>query len=156
MMISKRARTLVGVAVFATLGTACSDFLTANDAIKNPNSPTSATTQQRLTGVEVNITALLTGDIARTLALFTNQFAGTDRQYFLYATYQVGEDYTNGAFATIYGGGGIVDLRGIQADADKAGDSTTAGIARILEAIYAGTAADFYGDVPYSTAFDPT
>lgn len=137
----------------ATAG--CNDFLAAPSAINNPNNPTSATNQQRLTGVETNITALLTGDIARTIALFMNQYAGTDRQYFQYSTYQVGEDFTNGGFATIYGGGGITDLRSIESTSDAAGDSTTAGIARVLEALEIGTAADFWGNVPYTTAFDP-
>jgi hypothetical protein len=156
MMIPKRARVLTVVAAVATLATACNNFLTTDAAIKNPNSPTSATSTQRLTGVETNLTALLTSDIARTIALFMNQFAGTDRQYYQYALYQVGEDFTNGAFATIYGGGGVLDLRAIQQASDASGDSTTAGIARILEALEMGTAADFWGDVPYSTAFDPT
>lgn len=156
MMNIKRARTAAGAAMIAALASGCSDYLTTPDALSNPNNPTSATNQQRLTGVETNLTALLSGDIARTIALFMNQFAGTDRQYFSYSTYAVSEDFTDGAFATIYGGGGITDLRGVQASADATGDSTTAGIARILEATLIATAADFWGDVPYSTAFDPT
>jgi hypothetical protein len=157
MMNFKRVRMLTGAVATAVLalGAGCHGFLTAPDALSNPNSPTSASNQQRLTGVETNLTALLTGDIARTIALFMNQFAGTDRQYASYSTYQVGEDFTNGGFSTVYGGGGIIDLHGVEASADAAGDSVTSGIARVLEAVEAGTAADFWGDVPYSTAFDP-
>ncbi|MEO6525116.1 MAG: SusD/RagB family nutrient-binding outer membrane lipoprotein [Gemmatimonadaceae bacterium] len=151
----KRTRVAAGMALIAALS-ACSDYLTTPDALSNPNNPTSATNQQRLTGVETNVTALLTGDIARTIALFMNQYAGTDRQYFNYASYQVGEDFTNGGFATIYGGGGVIDLRAVQSNADAAGDSTTAGIARVLEGVLVATAADFWGDVPYKTAFDPS
>ena len=156
-MINHRlVRTVAGVAAVAALAVGCSDYLTTPDALNNPNSPTSATNQQRITGVETNLEALLTGDIARTIALFMNQFAGTDRQYSLYSLYNVGEDFTNGGFSTIYGGGGVIDLRGVEAAADASGDSTTAGIARVLEATEMGTAADFWGDVPYTTAFDPS
>lgn len=151
-----RTRVLAGAALVAAFAGACEDFIAAPSAVFNPNNPTQATNQQRLAGVETNLTALLTGDIARTIALFTNQFAGTDRQYYQYSLYQVGEDFTNGGFSTIYGGGGVIDLRGIESTADAAGDSTTAGIARVLEALEMGTAADFWGDVPYSTAFDPS
>jgi hypothetical protein len=153
-----RARAVAGVALAAALAVGaagCNDFLAAPSAINNPNNPTSASNQQRLTGVETNITTLLTGDIARTIALFMNQYAGTDRQYYQYSLYQVGEDFTNGGFSTIYGGGGVIDLRAIESTADAAGDSTTAGIGRVLEALEMGTAADFWGDVPYTTAFDP-
>lgn len=156
MMNLNRVRAVAGMVAVATMASGCSDYLTTPDALKNPNNPTSATNQQRLTGVETNVTALLTGDISRTIALFMNQYAGTDRQYFQYSTYAVGEDFTNGGFSTIYGGGGIVDLHGIQAVADASGDSTSAGIARVLEALEIGLAADFWGDVPYTTAFDPT
>jgi hypothetical protein len=151
-----RARTLVGAVMTATLAIGCSDYLTAPDAINNPNTPLNVSTQQRMTGVETNLTALLTGDIARTIALFMNQYQGTQNQYYQYANYNVGEDFTNGGFSTIYGGGGILDLHGLEAAADSAGDSTSAGIGRILEAIEIGTAADFWGDVPYTQAFDPT
>jgi hypothetical protein len=156
MTIFERARAVTGAAAILALSAGCSDYLTADAAIKNPNNPTSATNQQLLTGIETSLTAVLTGDIARTVALFMNQFAGTDRQYFSYATYDVGEDFTNGAFQTIYGGGGVIDLRTMQASADASGDSITGGIARVLEAVEMGTAADFWGDVPYSTAFDPS
>jgi hypothetical protein len=155
MINLKRARTIAGVAAVAALATGCSNYLTTPDALNNPNSPTSASNQQRMTGVETNLTALLTGDIARTIAMFMNQFAGTDRQYSAYSLYQVGEDFTNGGFSTIYGGGGVIDLHGIAASPPASGDQTTAGIARVLEAMEMGTAADFWGDVPYTTAFDP-
>ena len=148
--------TLATFVASVALSAGCNNFLATNDAINNPNQPTVASNAQLLTGVEINSTALYTGDIARTIALFMNQFAGTDRQYSSYAVYSITEDFTDGAFSTIYGGGGLLDLRRIQAAADESGDSTSAGIARVLEAYAIGTAADFYGDVPYSTALDPT
>jgi hypothetical protein len=146
----------LAAALLAAAAAGCDDFIAAPSATENPNYPTAASNSQLLVGVLVNQTALLTGDIARTLSLWTQQFSGTDRQYFSYATYDVGEDFTNGAWATIYQGGGLQDLRTIQSRADAAGDSTTAGIARVVEGLIVGTAASLWGDIPYSTALDPS
>lgn len=140
----------------AALAAGCKDFISAPSAVTNPNFPNFATSAQRLTGVEVNLTGVQTGDPARTIALWMRQFAGTDRQYYLTATYQYGEDLTNGAWSTIYQGGGLFDLRSIKQASDSGADSTFAGIARVIEAFEIGTAADWYGDVPYTQALDPT
>lgn len=155
--IRTRARALSAAAVAAaTLAAGCKDFISTRDAINNPNFPANATAGQRLTGVEIGVEELLTGDPARTIALWMQQYAGTDRQYYLTSLYSYGEDLTNGYWTTIYEGGGLLDIRSIKTTSDAAGDSTTAGIARVLEALEIGTAADWYGDVPYSQAFDPT
>jgi hypothetical protein len=130
----------------------CNDFIAAPSAVANPNNPTQASNNQLLVGVEVNQTALLTGDLARTIGLWMQQFSGTQGQYVSYATYVVAEDFTDGAWGTIYQGGGLQDLRLIQSRADASGDSVTAGIARVIEGLVIGTAADFWGDVPYSKA----
>jgi hypothetical protein len=126
----------------------CNDFIAAPSAVANPNNPTQASNNQLLVGVEVNQTALLTGDLARTIGLWMQQFSGTQGQYVSYATYVVAEDFTDGAWGTIYQGGGLQDLRLIQSRADASGDSVTAGIARVIEGLVIGTAADFWGDVP--------
>src|SRR5207302_10558999 len=50
----------------------------------------------------------------------------------------------------VYGGGGLVDIRGVKALARAAGDSTWVGIAKVWEALTIGTASDLWGDIPYS------
>jgi hypothetical protein len=141
-----------GLLAAGMLTAGCNDFIGAPSAIANPNNPTQASNNQLLTGVQVNQTALLTGDIARTVGLWMQQFSGTQGQYVSYATYDIAEDFTNGAWGTIYQGGGLQDLRLIQSRADAAGDSTTAGIARVIEGLIVGTAADLWGDIPYTSA----
>lgn len=155
MINTKRARTIAGAAAVAALAAGCKNFLSTDAAVNNPNVPTSATSQQRLTAVETNFTGIQTGDPARIIAVWMNQFAGTDRQYSVIAQYSFDEQTNDAVFSSIYTGGGIVDLRGIEQGSDAAGDSTTAGIARVLEAWEVGTAADLFGDSPYSTAFNP-
>lgn len=152
---TRRAARVTAAALAAALLGGCRDFLTSSDAINNPNNPTAASINQLLIGVETNQQAIQTGDPARTIAVWMQQLSGTDRQYFSLASYSVPEDFADGPWATTYQGGGLQDLRTIQQRADAAGDSVTAGIARVLEGLTIGTAADFWGDVPYSTALVP-
>ena len=133
----------------------CSDYLTSPRAIQNPNNPTQATVAQLLTGAETNLEILYTGDLARSLSLWTKQYAGLDRQFVAVEKYDYGEDNFDGAWATVYTGGGLLDLRSIEARADSAGDATTGGIARVMEAMYLGLAADLWGDVPLTDALKP-
>ena len=134
----------------------CNDFISAPSAVSNPNVPSVAAVGLLLTGAETNLTTILSSDAARTVTIWMQQFSGTDRQYQSLAQYSYGEDFSNGTWNQIYQGGGLVDLRTAVSRSDATGDSATAGIARIIEAIDIGTAADLYGDVPYTTASDPS
>ena len=51
-----------------------------------------------------------------------------------------------------YAGGGLVDLRKIEASARDAVDRTYLGIAQVWEALIISQAADMFGDIPYSEA----
>lgn len=133
----------------------CKDFISAPSATTNPNVPSTAAVGLLLSGAETNLTTILSSDAARTVTIWMQQFSGTDRQYQSLANYSVGEDFANGTWNQIYQGGGLVDLRTIVSRSDAAGDSATAGIARVIEALEVGTAADLFGDVPFTTASDP-
>jgi hypothetical protein len=80
------------------------------------------------------------------------QCAGVDRQYAALGTYSVTEDDYNTEWQTIYSGGGLIDMRAIQADAAAAGDSQYVGVAKVLEALNMGISADLWGDLPYAEA----
>lgn len=134
----------------------CNDFISAPSATSNPNVPSTAAVGLLLTGAETNLTTILSSDAARTVTIWMQQFSGTDRQYQSIAQYSVGEDFSNGTWNQIYQGGGLVDIRTVVSRSDATGDSATAGIGRIIEAIDVGTAADLFGDVPYTTAADPS
>jgi starch-binding outer membrane protein, SusD/RagB family len=67
-------------------------------------------------------------------------------------TYTYGEDAYNAPFTQVYVGGGLLDIRKVQDAADEAGDEITGGIARVLEALHVGIAADIWGDIPYTEA----
>lgn len=131
---------------------ACSDWLSEPDATTNPNQPTEANADQLFVAAQAALTQQYESDIARTVCVWMQQCAGTDRQYRLLGLYQYGEDSYNGPFNQTYTGGGLLDVRQIQALADEAGDEVYGGIARVMEALFIGLAADVWGDIPYSEA----
>ena len=145
---------LAGVLLGGT--SACSNFLDAPEATTNPNQPTAANTNQLLVATETAISQQYTSDLARTPCIWMQQCAGTDRQYRQLGVYEYGEDAYNGPFAQVYTGGGLLDVRKIQATADSAKDDLTGGIGRVLEALTIGLATDTWGDIPYSEAVSNT
>ena len=150
----RRAATALVAAVALT---GCRDFLTSGEAGNDPNRPTTASASQLFVGVQTNIAALLGSDPQRIAAIFTQQLEGTGAAYATFGQgYSVSENTTNGFFTTVYGGGGLIDVRRVQEQARTTGDSTFVGIAQVQEALLIGTAADLFGNVIYTRAYgDP-
>jgi hypothetical protein len=149
-----RLKTLRMLAVAIAIGssTACSDFLDAPDAVANPNQPTTVGINQQFVATQTALTLQYTSDLARTACIWMQQCAGTERQYQQLGVYDYGEDAYNASFAQVYTGGGLIDIRGVIARADDANDEIYGGIARVVEAMQVGLAADVWGDIPYSEA----
>ncbi len=139
-----------GVATLA-LG-ACTSFLDAPDAVSNPNQPTTADINQLFVGTQTALTLQYTSDLARTVCIWLQQCAGTERQYGQLGVYDYGEDAYDASFAQIYTGGGLIDIREVVRRADEADDDIFGGIARIIEVMQIGLATDIWGDIPYSEA----
>jgi hypothetical protein len=151
-----RIRLVVSGAVLLGATAGCSNFLSAPDATTNPNQPTVANADQILVATETALTQNYTSDLARTFCVWMQQCAGTDRQYRQLGLYQYGEDAYNGPFSQVYTGGGLLDIRKIEAIADSSKDNVYGGVARVLEALTVGLAADVWGDIPYSEAVSNT
>jgi len=151
--ISKRA---LGALLPAVILAGCSDWLSGNDLTQNPNSPQVATPTTLLVAVEVGQTIVQTGDLARLFSMWMQQMGGTDRQYLSYGLYQYDEDAFSADWTGIYTGGGLADIRSLEVQSLAAGDSVFAGIGLTIEGLTMGTAADVWGDVPYSQAVDST
>ena len=147
-----RKQALLLTFVWLGVGTGCSNWLSDPEATTNPNRPTVTTSDQLLVAVETAQTQQYTSDLARTVCVWMQQCAGTDRQYRSLGLYQYGEDAYNGPFGGIYTGGGLIDIRTMEARADSANDQVYGGIARVLEAMTVGIGADIWGDIPYSEA----
>lgn len=139
------------VAGLTVLSVGCSEFLTGEKLDSDPNRPTSAEAAQLFTAAQVNSYYIVNGHAARVLAMWTQQMAGTDRQYIGYDQYSITEGLF-GEYTAAYTGGGLVDLRSIQAEAEDGNNRVLAGIAKVWEAIIMSFVADMYGDAPYSEA----
>ncbi|MCY7380488.1 MAG: SusD/RagB family nutrient-binding outer membrane lipoprotein [Gemmatimonadaceae bacterium] len=148
--MARHIRALSAACLLVVAG-ACNSFLTGDKLDSDPNRATSAQAAQLFVASQVNSYYILSGHAARVLAMWSQQMAGTDRQYIGYDQYSVTEGLF-GEFTSVYTGGGLIDHRSIQADALANGNRTLVGIDKVWEALVVSFAADNYGDVPYSQA----
>lgn len=122
-----------------------------NDYDVNPNAPTDAPADLRLTGVEVAHGFVMSGEAARTANIWAGVFTGEDRQYSALQAYQVGladfdNMWTNSYYATIQ------QARLTQQKAQAIKNFQLVGIAQVVEAQMVGTVTALWGNVPYSQA----
>jgi starch-binding outer membrane protein, SusD/RagB family len=132
----------------------CKDWLTGDKLTNNPNKPTDATAEQLFTGVEVSIMSLWETYPMNLLPLWAQQIVGVTRQWADYANYLSGTDNitADGLWNQMYGGGGLADARRIDSLTTANGDIVLRGEGRVLQALIVGTAADIWGDIPFSQA----
>jgi hypothetical protein len=134
--------------VALTLG-AC-EFISPVDS--NPNAVPEATVDQLFAGAQVVSYFLTHGGLSRIAAIWTQQMAGTDRQFATFDNYVITDADFEDEFNALYTQGGLVDIRNAIAQAEAAGRSTYAGILKVHEAYLVGLIASFYGDIPYAEA----
>ena len=153
MLHVTKLRRLAPLAALALLGMAgCKDFLTAGETQVDPNRPTQAGNRLLFVGIQSNIWSQLGSDPARVSGIWAGQLNGTQGQYFTTNNYGVSEQTTNGFHASLYAGGGLVDIRKLQAASIAQTDTLMLGIAQVQEAILISTGADMFGDLVYSHA----
>src|SRR6266702_2884005 len=134
-------------------GSGCGSFLTGDKLSSDPNNPSQATAVQLFVGVQANMFTSQENTVAMTVCMWTQQCAGVGGRFVdQYAHYTVNEFSWDGNWFQVYTGGGLIDLRKIEAAERAAGDSVFLGIAKIWEAFDIGVAADLWGDVPYTEA----
>lgn len=132
----------------------CTDFLKCAECVKNPDSPTSATSQQRIVAAQASLWEEMNGDLSRLIAMWMQTMAGTDRQFLAYGTYVIGDGDYEGEFFRPYQPT-LLDLRAIEQVESESGDQVFVGVAQVMEAWLMGTVADIWGAVPYSQAAKP-
>jgi hypothetical protein len=149
----KNIRRLAPVAALSLLGMAGCNFLTGGETQVDPNRPTIATSRQLLIGVQANLWGIWGSDPARIAGIFAQQFTGNQSQYqSQIQNYSINETVTNGLHTSFYGGGGLVDIKKIEAASVAANDKFFQGVAQVLEGALMGTGADIFGDLVYSKA----
>ena len=67
-------------------------------------------------------------------------------------TTTISEQTTNGFHQALYLGGGLVDIRKLEAQTPAAHDSVFLGIAQVMEALLMGTGRRLFGDLIYTHA----
>jgi hypothetical protein len=151
-------RSALAVMLTAALGSGlagCNDYLTGTKLRHNPNDPSTAGLNNLFTSIQINTTTRLEDQLARTVCIWMQQCAGQIPPFNSIGQYAVGEDDYYTDWAGFYGSGGLIDMHTVQSKALQIGDSIYAGQAAVLEALLIGTAADVWGDIPYSQAGTP-
>lgn len=143
-----KGRAIAAALLVGSLG-AC-DFIDISDA--DPNIITEPTLPSLFVSTQVNSFLFAEGQLARTAAVFTQQLAGADRQFALLDRYDIDEETADGEFATIYTGGGLVDIRRARAIGDSVGCEQCSALFAIHEAFLVGMGASIFGDLPYRGA----
>ncbi|MEO5588533.1 MAG: SusD/RagB family nutrient-binding outer membrane lipoprotein [Gemmatimonadaceae bacterium] len=147
-----------GAALLLSIGaTGCNQFdLSGPKLDENPNLASQVRTpDQYLVGIQAAAFSVQEGALARTAGIWHQHFAGVDRQYSSTDIYSVGEDDYSSDWNFIFAQGGLIDIRKLQTSVKALGDRKYLGIAKIYEALQIGTAADIWGDIPYSEANNP-
>ena len=133
---------------------ACSDFLSGPGISTNPNLPTTATPDELWVGVQAS--AMFYWESQGKFSNWAQFFVGIDKQQGFTTDYKNGADRVaaNVNWDPIYTSGGLKDLRALEAGAagEVPANLKLRGEARVIEALYMGTAADVFGSVPYSAA----
>ena len=155
MHITKRFALLGVLAIVGATG-ACNSFLEGGELSTDPNRPVTGRPQARFAATQVSLWALLGSDPARLTSVWTQQFKGDGIQYGPVNSYVHDETTTGGFEQGIYTGGGLVDLREVEAEARASGDSLLLGQAEVIEGLMMGTGADLFGDMVYSQALSNT
>ncbi|HEU4454615.1 MAG TPA: SusD/RagB family nutrient-binding outer membrane lipoprotein [Longimicrobium sp.] len=145
-------RAMSAVLLAGSLG-ACSGFI--SDVPDNTNLLGDAAAAQLFTTVQVNTYFFNEGQVARITAMWLNQMAGTDRQFATIDQYVIDEEDADVEMGTLYGAGGLQDIRLARTKAETAGLNHLSAILKIHEAFLFGMAASIWGDLPYSTAGTP-
>jgi starch-binding outer membrane protein, SusD/RagB family len=135
------------------MGTAgCSDFLSSNDVAGNPNQPTTATRDALFVALQAGQSGVQEYGLAQVACEWMQQCTGTQRFSQTRGTYDIVDLDYNVDWAQIYGGGGLKEIREVQASATADNEIVYRGIAKVWEAFTMGTAASVWGDIPYSQA----
>jgi len=139
--------------VLLVLGSAgCNDFLSGEDVSGNPNLPTAATRDALFVGIQAGQFGNQEFGLAQIACEWTQQCYAVQRFSFTRATYDIVDLDYNVDWAQVYGGGGLKELREVQASATADNEIVYRGIAKVWEAFAIGTATSIWGDIPYSQA----
>ena len=118
----------------------------------NPNQPTGANASTMLPGVETADMLLQGGDVARTASTWSGYCTGEQLQSANIQVYNVVAGNFDASWFLVYGAV-LKNTVIMQQEAEAVNNLQLAGVGQLLEAHAIGTAADLWGDIPFSQAF---
>ena len=136
----------------------CEDFLSGPMLDQNPNKVDDiniVSPEALLVGSQVTIYGVMEGYLNRAVSMVVQQMSGLQTDYYRDYNCDPIDVNTNGRWTAIYGTGGLIDLKTTQQAAIEQEKYVLLGISQMWEALLISTAADLWGDIPYSEASDP-
>ena len=133
----------------------CEDFLTGENLDSNPNKVDDVdqvSVEALFVGSQVTLYGVMEGYLSRLVTMFMQQLGGQ--------LYSHADDYKcapldwrlDDRWSDLYGTGGLVDVRTIQEKSETQEKYILKGVSQMWEALVFSTAADLWGDLPYSQA----
>ena len=133
----------------------CEDFLSGPLLDQNPNEVDDVSVvsaEALLVGSQVTIYGVLEGYLNRAVSMVMQQMSGLQTDYYRDYNCDPIDVNTNGRWTAMYGTGGLVDLNTTQQVAEEQEKYVLLAISQMWEALLFSTAADIWGDIPYSQA----
>src|SRR5678815_1013578 len=115
----RKSLMLAGAVSLAATAAACTSFLTDKKASTDPNNPATATTAQLFTAVQAAQFLEQEGNPAFIACLWMQQCQGVGGRFVdQESQYAITNATTNADFAAVYGAGGLLDIKSIEARSD--------------------------------------
>ena len=133
----------------------CENFLTGPLLDQNPNEVDDVTVvspEALLVGTQVTMYGVMEGYLNRAVSMVMQQMSGLQTDYYRDYNCEPIDVNTNGRWTAMYGTGGLIDMNTTQEVAQKQEKHVLLGISQMWEALVFSTAADIWGDIPYSQA----
>lgn len=152
--ISSVFRTMAKTAVVASFAlgfSSCSQWIDTN-INTDPNNPANVSVTTQLPAIEGSLAFANGGQLSRFTGLFTQQYAGYDRQHAGYYEYLITENDVDGS---IWGNFYSVVLKNAQNMIQQAGSGSAhyRGAGRVLLVFGFASLTDAFGDIPYREVF---
>lgn len=154
-MLKKKLLIFSVVISLAGLMVNCEGFLTGGILTEDPGRVTDVPLLEQLVNTQSVTYGFIEGDIGIFAVMWMQQLAGVQHQYTSYEVYSLSSEDFGAMWQQVYQEGGLIDMDEIAERAADEGLRTVAGIAKMHEALVIATAADVWGDMPYSQAAQP-
>ncbi len=133
----------------------CENFLTGPLLDQNPNEVDDVSVvseEALLVGTQVTMYGVMEGYLNRAVSMVMQQMSGLQTDYYRDYNCDPIDVNTNGRWTAMYGTGGLIDMKTTQKVAREKEKYVLLGISQMWEALIFSTAADIWGDIPYSQA----